>query len=275
MMRETAKKMNETRKRPSREPRECLGLKIYPIFMSDYDTFCVCKGSLLVRQSKLPFQYMIKNYLSALLAMELDSIQNNSVSLGLFDRLMILTSLSLRIVYDRRDFIERSLKLTCKDGAVEVESITFEQDGKSVTITPREFSAQIRPMIAEINGLKLPNESDNAELLDAHEERMKMLSSKVNLNRNTEDLIATVAYLSHITEDDIMNWTVREFENRMRAIERERKFMMYGQAEMSGMVKFKDGNPVPSLFFDVADDSIGTTKLSELQLPGATNIQSS
>ena len=60
-----------------------------------------------------------------------------------------------------------------------------------------------------------------------------------------------------------MEWNVRDFENRRRAIERELKYRLYAQAEMGGMVTFKHGNPYPSWCFDAADDTRGTMVFAE------------
>ena len=76
--------------------------------------------------------------------------------------------------------------------------------------------------------------------------------------------IASVAYQSGIRERDINEWTVREFENRRKAIQRDKRYQMYGTAELSGMVSFKKGNPAPCWEFDIKADECGTMPLSEI-----------
>ena len=130
-------------------------------------------------------------------------------------------------------------------------------------MTAREFSNIIRPLIAEQNGLKLPDESENAELVkDA--ELLAKADNDISLDINTDDLIASVAYQSGIRERDINEWTVREFENRRKAIQRDKRYQMYGTAELSGMVSFKKGNPAPCWEFDIKADECGTMPLSEI-----------
>ena len=151
--------------------------------------------------------------------------------------------------------------------------ILVEQDGKQTNISTRDFSILIRPIIAEQNGIELPDESETLEIVQAYDE-LKSAGSEnaVKLDMNTETLISSVAYASHLRENDLYSWTVREFENRRKAIERDKRYMLYGQAVLSGAISFEKGNPYPSWCLDSKDDSYGTKPLSELsaQLPGAT-----
>ena len=106
------------------------------------------------------------------------------------------------------------------------------------------------------------------------EESKKALEGNgVSVNPDIEDMKSTVAYLSGITDKEILSWTIRDFENRRRAIDRVEKHRAYRQAELGGMVTFKNGNPYPSLFFDPIDDTLGTMKFSEVgkQLNGVAN----
>lgn len=79
-----------------------------------------------------------------------------------------------------------------------------------------------------------------------------------------DDMISSVAYLSHVRDVEILDWTVREFENRRRAIDRDKHYMLYASAELSGMVKFPDGNPAQSWLLDTIDTHKGTVPLSKI-----------
>ena len=131
--------------------------------------------------------------------------------------------------------------------------------------TPLDFSTRFRQIIAEQNGLELPDEAENIALVQDNEKLKELNNKGKSLNVNLDDLIASVAYQSKVSEKEIMTWTVREFENRKKAIDRDKRFMLCGQAEMSGMVSFKSGNPAPSWQFDVLDNSLGTMESSKLQ----------
>jgi len=86
------------------------------------------------------------------------------------------------------------------------------------------------------------------------------------LNVSVSDLVASVAYLSHCRETDIYEWTVAEFERRVRAIDRDKLYMIYATAESSGFVTFKSGNPVPSWRYDPKDNNIfGTVSGKDME----------
>ena len=105
---------------------------------------------------------------------------------------------------------------------------------------------------------------ENADLVDAYEKKREIETKGLALKIDLDDLVSAVAYHSGVSDAEIMNWNVRDFENRRRAIERDKKFMLFSQAEMSGMVQFKRGNPYPSWAFDAVDDSLGTTEYADL-----------
>lgn len=249
--------------------REC-GLDFYPITMDHYEDFTQCKDALTIRQSTLPVRYVSMDYLSAIFAMELDSVrEGDGKTGGMFFRLMRLLGLSLRIEMTAEQLNESIYYRSLGNGAIAIEYIALEQpddeDGlRKVQLTPFQFSTSVRPLIAAQNQITLPDESENAELVEAYELKKQIESKGKNLKMDLDDLVSSVAYLSHVSDAEIMNWNVRDFENRRRAIERDKRYTLYSQAELGGMVTFKNGNPFPSWCFDALDDSLGTTATTEL-----------
>lgn len=256
-------------------PIEKGGLTLYPITMADYDDYVICKDALTILQASLPAKYLGFDYMSALFAMAMDEAQgtldfsNGSAasSPGLklaFQRVLRLLQLSLRvsekeiadiasdIVYTKNEFDELS-----------IDHIVIHQNGKDVNLTPSVFSQVIRPLIAFQNAIELPDETANPDLIN-ESKKYKKDADGVKLKPDVDDLIASVAYLSHVSAAEILTWTVREFEYRARAIERDKRYMLCAQAETSGLASFEKGNPAPSWFYDADIDSLGTTSLSEL-----------
>lgn len=258
------------------KPVECLGLTFYPIKMYHYDDFLASKDALVLRLGTLPVKYAIKDYLNAIFSLEYDAVQGNGVGIGLFNRAISLLLMSLRIDVNLKKFIGKQVFIRqVGENDFEIDHIVVIQNNIRVEITPQDFSSQIRPLIAEQNGLELPNESDNAELVKAQEELTELNNSTKRLKQSTTSLIASVAYNSKVSEREIDEWTVREFENRRSAIERDKRYTLYSQAELSGMVSFKNGNPFPSWCYDTIDDTMGTMALSSLgnAIGGATQKQ--
>ena len=266
--------------------REC-GLDWFPITMDNYEEFVQCKEALVLRLSSLPVRYACMDYFSAVFALEYDALVNekneensagNTIGTsGIFVMLMHLIGLALRIEVTPA-VLNESIYYRSENGRVTIEKVHFEQtdaDGiaRSADLTPADFSFTIRPLIAAQNRITLPDESENAELVDAYETKKELGARGISLNTDTDDLVSSVAYLSQVTDQEILEWTVRDFENRRRAIDRVMKHQLYTQAELGGMVSFKNGNPYPSWCFDSIDNSLGTMAYSELEktLAGAVS----
>ena len=247
------------------KPIEESGLTFYPIQMCHYETFLICKNALAVRLSTLPVKYAIKDYINAVFTFEVDSLKEKRGTAGIFSRILELLRLSLRIDdLGGKNFFEKNVLFRQVNGCLEIDRLKLTQNNKTVEVPIRDISTKVRVLIAEQNGIELPDENINAELEKAQEELSKIKSGQVKLNQNIGSLISSVAYNSKVSEREIDDWTILEFENRRKAIDRDKKYMLYGQAEMSGMVTFKKGNPYPSWCYDSIDDSMGTMALSAL-----------
>lgn len=259
---------NKTKDRRARirrgEPITESELIFYPITMDYYEEYIHCKEAFALRQASLPVRYLSMNWLSALFTMELDAVKNGKPSAGLFYRVMLILHLSLRIGFNI-DELNKNICIKEERGNIVLDYIVIKQDDKIVKFTPLDFTTKFRPLIAEQNGLELPDESENIDLVQDNDKLKEIARKGKPLNINLDDLIASVAYQSKLSEKDIMSWTVREFENRKKAIDRDKRYMLCGQGEMSGMVSFKNGNPSPSWCFDTLDNSLGTMEGSKLQ----------
>ena len=231
------------------EPLEWKGLLFYPVTMSHYEEFLDVKNAWLARQSSFPVRYMAMPFLSAVWAMDIDFAKSDGKLIGLFERIIRFLYLSLRLEYKKENLLEHVY--FHKDDLRELDHIEVTQGDNTVQITPADFAAYIRPLVAEQNGLTLPDESYNPELVQAEQELASEQAASLKFDIDT--MIASVAYLSHLDESVVDEWTVLKFERRRNAIERDKKYMLYAQAEMSGMVKFKHGNPYLSWCFDKAE----------------------
>lgn len=239
-------------------------LTFYPITMDYYDVFIQCKNSLILRQASLPVRYLSMDYLSALFTLEIDELKSGKEPSQVFLKVMTMLHLSLRIGLNVEE-LYKNIEVSIEKDKIRLKHILIKQNEKIVKFTPLDFSTRFRQIIAEQNGLELPDEAENIALVQDNEKLKELTNKGKSLNVNLDDLIASVAYQSKVSEKEIMTWTVREFENRKKAIDRDKRFMLCGQAEMSGMVSFKNGNPAPSWQFDVLDNSLGTMESSKLQ----------
>lgn len=247
MSKELTKRERKARIRKG-QPIEALGLQFYPIRMTDYEEFLECKNALCIRQTSLAKQsidYLSMPFLSALWAVEVDARMRKE-KWGGFERVISLLLLSLRLGSEAIDTVKCYTERTNPRNLLCIE--VSQQDGVPVKISPTDFSAIIRPLIAEQNGIDLPDESENPDIVQTEQQMAQEGESK--LKYDIETLISSVANACHLRECEIDEWTIREFEKRRQAIDRQLNYTIYGQAQMSGMVTFKNGNPFPSWCFD-------------------------
>lgn len=234
------------------QPIEALGLQFYPITMTDYEEFLECRGVLALRMTSLAkqsFEYITMPFLSALWAVDYDTARATGKPVGMTERIVRLLCLSLRLGYDEQN---KLYDVYCERSTPRIlHHIEVTQDGKTVQINPVDFTTTVRPLIAEQNGIELPDESQNPDILQTERIMQEERESKVKSDLST--LIASVASASHVRQRDIDDWTVLEFETQRQALDRRINYMVYTQAEMSGMVKFPRGNPYPSWIFDRAE----------------------
>lgn len=251
---------------------EC-GLTLYPITMNDYELFEACKDGILVRQMSLPVRCLPYDYLSALFMMEMEQLlkpEKERKDFGFFLKALQFLLLCLGNEITLEEFFTRRVHFTRTSDGVRLDYLNVPQKDKEIKITPTQFSMFIRPIIAAQNGLKLPNEDENLDLVRSVEERKKFYAerSRVKVDYNIDDLIGTVALSCGMTDREICQMTVKEFDERRRAIERSRSHLVNALAETSGLVNFKKGNPCPSLFFDAIDDTYGLVEFGELPVKG-------
>ena len=232
------------------QPIEALGLQFYPITMADYEEFLECKGVLALRMTSLAkqsFEYITMPFLSALWAVDYDTARMTGKPVGMTGRVLTLLCLSLRLGHEKQEELLHSVYCDRSDPR-NLHHIEVTQDGKTVQIDPVDFTTTIRPLIAEQNGIELPDESFNPELVEEEQNIAQDKEGKLHFDIDT--LIASVAHASGLRECDIDEWTVTEFERRRQAIERSLNYSIYTPLVQMGMVKFKDGNPYQSWCFD-------------------------
>ena len=248
-------------------PITAASLPWFPILMRDYELFLNAKPIFTLRLSTLPPSYAALDFLNAVFQMDTDFAAAGKPSV-LFQTLLSLYALALRL--PREQFFS-GVRFKKTENGFSFEGISVGD----VFLFSFFLSTKIRSLIAEQNGILLPDEADNAEIMEAYSQKLKTNQNQNRLHFSTDDLIASVAFQSRVRESEILSdWTVREFEARRSAIDRDKNHKIYAQAELSGFVKFKNGNPAPSWCFDLRDERFGTVSTSEItsKLDGNSNL---
>lgn len=217
----------------SEEP-ETVGnnIRLYPLRMKEYQEWCSCKRVLTIRQSTLPAAYAVMPYLSALHAMDVD------MGIGLMYQVVKVLALATKT--KPSDFCA-----VCKEEDPRaLVAVMCRGDAATFRIEVAQFPA-FRAAIARQNGLEIPDEADNPELVEAENDLNALKAPKLDYDLST--LVMSVAYQYRIRPKELEEWTIREFEAVREAINRDKYFTRFG----SGFYSFKDGeNPYPSWCFE-------------------------
>ena len=217
------------------------GAVLYPVRMRDYERWAICKQAITLRQSALPAKYAVMPYLAALYAIDAE----NGFALGLAQSLRVL--ISMATLHPLEDI---NILVSAKD-TNQLTAIAYAEGDKLIRIEPKDF-AQVRKTIAEQNGEQLPDEAENLELVQAEIDIAEQNSA--DLDYNFETMLDSVSYVGRIGKAELLDMTIRAFGRLRSAIDRDKLFTAYVAAELSGMVQFKKGNPVPSWCFDKRKD---------------------
>lgn len=251
-------------------------LYVYPLTVANYETLWNCESALTIRLSSLPVIYAIKPYAEALfdIAVNGENVYSNGGDVVArpddWYRFISLLLISLHIPVNAiKNMMQIHVDNAQKNRLTSVSVRQFVEEEEIVENLTVQDLGNLRSIIAGLNGRKLPDESENAELAQAEQDIAS--SSGTKLDVNLDSLLATVARDQHKRIKDLDDWTIYEFELCRAAIERERRFTVYGIGEASGMVKFANGNPFPSIFYDKPAEISSVVSAQELtsRLSGA------
>lgn len=250
------------------EPLRFKQLYVYPLTVKDYELLWSCESALTIRMSTLPVTYAIKSYAEALFEIAIDGkdvVVNGDVVARADDwlRFLMLLCASLHIpIQHMRNCIGFNVDINDKKRLASVTVRQFTEQEEVLEVLTVSDLNSLREILAKLNGRKLPDESENAELAQADADIRSQSGARLDIN--VDSLLASVARDQRVRIKDLYPWTIYEFELIRSAIERERRFTVYGIGENSGMVKFPKGNPFPSIFFDKPAESSAVISASEL-----------
>ena len=177
---------------------------------------------------------------------------------------MVLLCLALRLGRGKtRDELlsTRVLVITEKDNPTVLREVRFVLDDASVASIKPSTWKKLREIIAAQNGVELEPDDANPELVYA--ERALLAAKAPKIKFDLSNKIAWVAALSHADETEIYEWPILKFERRADVMKRTLDYLMFGIGQSSGMVSFKDGNPVPSPYYAKITDSYAMRPIEE------------
>ena len=251
------------------KPVETEGLTLYPILVEEYEEYLTAKSAIEFMHQRLPRVYWNTPLLQAYYAVDNQSIEDEKIPPGLMARAVLFLALSLRIgqglpVEKRIALFQPRYTETGK-----LKSIWFTPDGEEICeITPAKFQ-RLRPILAEQNGMTIPEDDANPELVDAEKELAAKKAPELEVN--LQSLISTVAAMSGVDEETVYEWPIAKLQSRQRALHRALDYIICGAGEMQG-AKWKKGNPCPNPFFDrKKEGSAAKVALTEFASGAAMN----
>ena len=233
------------------DPREILGLTVSPLKMEVYPLWLAFSGALTVRLSTLPARYAVRTYADALYTLMRETKDTKYLMFK------VLMGLSLGVP---EVFIYRCIAESADETGL--KSVIIQYGETRAAFLPRQLD-EMRKAIAEMNGAELPDESENAEIMQA-EEDLKSIGARKDLKMDLFDEMASVAAASNLRMEDIREMTILEYTRLRRAHNRRLLYLVCAISEGMGS-KFKGGNPAPSWMFDKTDPSHGLVDLKKWQ----------
>ena len=188
-------------------PIETEGITLYPVTVEYWEEFRACVPALEFMRQSLPVALLQIPLLDALNQLEIvnsSAEKETGFKFTLFSDTCYALCLALRlgIGMERDKVLEKRVRLLPdKDHPENIERIFFiADDGDIYTITPRQYE-RLRPIIAAQNGVKIPSEDENPELVYAD----KILRQKKapNLEEDFAKMVSWCAVLSHAEEEAI------------------------------------------------------------------------
>lgn len=231
------------------ESQELYGLQFSPLKMDVYPLWLSCCGALTIRLSTLPARYAIKCYADALYTMFRDK--------GDMQYMMFKVLMGLSIGIPEEMINRCILESGDKDG---LRSVIIKYGEYQSALLPKQLD-EVRKAIADMNGAELPDESENAEIIQA-EDDLKNAARRNNLKLDLFDEMASVAAASNLRMGDIREMPILEYTRLKRAHNRRLMYTICAIAEGNG-TKFKGGNPAPTWLFDRIDPNHGLVDLKK------------
>lgn len=228
---------------------EANGLTLWPVTVEHTYLFNAARAALDVVPMSLPVALISLPVLDAFYRLDLEEKQNTGMTRGLVGSVVLLLKLALRL-----GAITDEKSLACgvqiipdeqKPGRLR-EIVFFDEYGDSISVSPATFQ-QIRPILAAQNGVDMPSDTANPEILEM--ERLMALKDMKDLDPKLTDKIIFVAQGSGVPEEEIWKWPILKLERHAALLRRRLDYLAVTTGQMSGMVKFTDGSPVPSPYW--------------------------
>ena len=228
---------------------EASGLTLWPVTVENLHLFSVARTALDIVPSSLPVALISLPLLDAFYQLDRAELKETGTSKGLVGSVVLLLRLALRLgaSMSGETLADGVQIVPDEEKPGRLREIVFFRKGESaIRVSPVTFQA-IRPILAAQNGVDMPSDTANPEILEM--ERLMALKDMKDLDPKLTDKIIFVAQGSGVPEEEIWNWPILKLERHAALLRRRLDYLAVTTGQMSGMVKFTDGSPVPSPYW--------------------------
>lgn len=229
------------------EPVTVENITLYPITVNDYDAFQFAAESLEFPMQSLPVTLLSKPAIQAFYDLDRNT-QSEEENKKLFIKSILLFALALRLAPGKEvgEILKNFGVSFSDDQKANIKNLVFRnEEGDMFFITPVQFS-RFREIIAAQNGVEIPSENANPELLEAEKDIAEAKAGELEGNLST--MVTALAIFCHEKEEEIYEWPMLKFKNRLKECHQLLDYVICGVSEMQG-TKWKGGNPVPHPWF--------------------------
>lgn len=248
------------------EPVTAEGLTLYPVRVRDARAFGFARSVLDFAVTGLPVALISMPLLDAFYRLDQKSYQETGEAAGYVSAAILCLALSLRLeaAHDTKLLMLNTRIVPDEQRSGRIREIVFNTGEGPLKVTPRQFQ-KIRPILAAQNGVEMPSDSANPEILKM--ERLMAEKELKDLDPKLCDKIIFCSAWSGIPEEQIYDWPILKLERRAAVLRRTLDYLAVSTGMMSGLAKFPDGNPVPSPYW--AKKVTGIRSLRDLSSEGA------
>lgn len=249
------------------QPVEYEGLTLHPIKVKRLGAFSACSHVLAFAQRRLPVALWSKPLLAAFYELDCQALANGEAPSGLFSATAAVLHMAV-FPSEEYETVLRNGKLdilTDANDPTKLRGLRFTVDGKQIDLTPAKY-AMVRQILAAQNGIKVPPDGANPELLDAEAESFAEGAKGLDISHN--HIVTAVSALERVSEREIMEWPILRLDRHAEAHRRILDYILFGFAATQGAFR-NSGNPVPHPWFPKTDTDSGALISASGYLGGA------
>ena len=215
------------------------GLTFHPLPVKRLALYQGAKAAMELMLSSLPVRFVKMSWIEALDALDKEAA-DEQMQTGYLGSILALLNETLKL----NAFQNPKALMLARNAEGKLSSIIVQKEQGSPTVLGSNQMKTVREILAAQNGYEIPDENWNVELVRAQQYLREQRSQGVG--GSLEDAVCALAAATGFRAKEIWNWPIREYLGAQNAVDRRLRFQIYTAAEMSGQVKFKNGNPYPT-----------------------------